>query len=65
MGIKKPSDYFKKESKDNENLIGKPNLSSYSEAFNSFKENLSKFLIFDITYFYNKTKILFFIILLI
>jgi len=43
MGIKKPSDYFKKESKDNENLIGKPNLSSYSEAFNSFKENLSKF----------------------
>ena len=43
MGIKKPSDYFKKESKDNENLIGKPNLSSYSEAFNSFKEHLSKF----------------------
>ena len=43
MGIKKPSDYFKEESKDNENLIGKPNLGSYSEAFNSFKENLSKF----------------------
>ena len=43
MGIKKPSDYFKEESKDNENLVGKPNLNSYSEAFNSFKEHLSKF----------------------
>ena len=42
MGIKKPSDYFKEESKDNENLVGKPNLNSYSEAFNSFKEHLSK-----------------------
>ena len=43
MGLKKPSDYFKRESNNIKNMVGNPNLNSYSESFNTFKENLSKF----------------------
>ena len=43
MGLKKPSDYFKRESNNIKNMVGNPDLNSYSESFNTFKENLSKF----------------------
>ena len=43
MGLKKPSDYFKRESNNIKNIVGNPDLNSYSESFNTFKENLSKF----------------------
>ena len=45
MALKKPSDFFGESKKESiiENLVQKPELTSFSDAVNSYKENISKF----------------------
>ena len=45
MALKKPSDFFDESKKESiiENLVKKPELKSFSDAFNLYKENISKF----------------------
>ena len=45
MALKTPSDYFGESKKETiiENLVKKPELTSFSDAVNSYKENISKF----------------------
>ena len=44
MALKKPSDFFGESKKESiiENLVQKPELTSFSDAVNSYKENISK-----------------------
>ena len=45
MALKKPSDFFDEGKKESivEKLVKKPELKSFSDAFNLYKENISKF----------------------
>ena len=45
MALKNPSDFFDEEKKESiiDKLVERPELKSFSDAFNVYKENISKF----------------------